>query len=330
MGVSIFIRAYNEAAWIGKCLEMIARQKTSRSTRVIVLDSGSGDETAELARRQQAEVYVIPKAAFSYSAALNFGVSIASGELFVSLSAHAIPVDETWLDNLLAPLENPSIVGSFSGQVAPAEASEPEAMALARVFPPEPRVYDRASCLAGNGRGLMEPPFSNVSSCIRLAVARRYPFRDTYFSEDRLFAMECIYDGHAIAYAPTSRVYHLHPPSCKESSQIAFRATRARHEIGLFVKSKEQKMRLDSPGLGLGLSCLKLTAFPLWFLVMWGKCLMKAAKSSRKREVRFYLATVGTLLGKICGYWQILLGKVQRLPGAADPAPIAALARRIE
>ena len=102
MNCSIIVRAYNEAQHLPRLLDGI-RQQTVKDVEVILVDSGSTDETVSIAESYGARVVRIPSAEFTFGRSLNFGVQAAKGELVVIVSAHVYPVYPDWLECLLRP-----------------------------------------------------------------------------------------------------------------------------------------------------------------------------------------------------------------------------------
>jgi rhamnosyltransferase len=97
---SVIVRAKNEAAHIGATLDRLAAQ-TLGDHEVVVVDSGSADATAEIARARGARVVGIPAASFTFGGALNTGCGLASAPIAVALSAHAPPADDGWLERIV-------------------------------------------------------------------------------------------------------------------------------------------------------------------------------------------------------------------------------------
>jgi rhamnosyltransferase len=97
--VSAVIRAYNEAKHIGRLLEGL-EQQTLKPDEVILVDSGSTDETVAIAQAAGCTVIHIPKSEFSFGRALNMGCGAASGEILLFASAHVYPVYNTHVEHI--------------------------------------------------------------------------------------------------------------------------------------------------------------------------------------------------------------------------------------
>src|ERR1700694_3446256 len=91
--VSILISAYNAEEWIGYTLQSAVAQTWQRK-EIIVVDDGSTDRTAEVARRfASKEVAVVSTANKGLSAAVNHAYQLSRGDYIQELDA----------DDLLAP-----------------------------------------------------------------------------------------------------------------------------------------------------------------------------------------------------------------------------------
>ena len=118
---SVIIRAYNEAALIGRLLEGLSRQ-TLCGLEVILVDSGSTDSTAEQAATAGAKVLHILPEEFTFGRSLNLGLAAATREQAVIASAHVYPIYPDWLERLLEPFSDPQVVLTYGKQCASASA----------------------------------------------------------------------------------------------------------------------------------------------------------------------------------------------------------------
>jgi glycosyltransferase involved in cell wall biosynthesis len=89
--LSVVIPAYNAAAFLGVCLDSVSSQRGPFEMEVIVVDDGSTDETAEVARAHMGVRLVRLERNMGPSAARNAGVAAARGELIAFLDA-----DDLW------------------------------------------------------------------------------------------------------------------------------------------------------------------------------------------------------------------------------------------
>lgn len=116
MKISVVIAAYNAAATIERAVRSVLAQ-TRPANEIIVVDDGSGDNTAEITGRIDKTIRVIRQANAGSSMARNTGIEAASGDWIAFLDA-----DDEWLPAKLQLQEafllaNPDLVwgyGNFS------------------------------------------------------------------------------------------------------------------------------------------------------------------------------------------------------------------------
>src|SRR5260370_662589 len=103
--ISIVIRAKNEARLIGSCLASLHSQDYPGTVEMLVIDSGSRDDTVAIVRGTPGvRLLEIPPVEFNYGATLNRGIAETAGEFIVAISAHCIPLHQHWLSEIVRPL----------------------------------------------------------------------------------------------------------------------------------------------------------------------------------------------------------------------------------
>lgn len=107
--ISVVICTYNYGRFLGQCLESVQKQ-THPPDEIVVVDDGSQDETAQVARRFEGVRYVWQENA-GKAAAFNRGLRAASGDILCHLDA-----DDYWeplkLERIAAELRaNPQLGG---------------------------------------------------------------------------------------------------------------------------------------------------------------------------------------------------------------------------
>ncbi|RDE09537.1 glycosyltransferase family 2 protein [Pelagibacterium lacus] len=133
--ISVVIPAFNAGKYLKDAIDSIGRQ-TRRASEIIVVDDGSEDDTAEVARSAPAVRYVRQDNG-GVASALNHGVRVASSALIAFLSA-----DDVWdadkLERQAAALGNAPgrlVFGHMRHFLSP---ELPEAVARTLVCPPDP------------------------------------------------------------------------------------------------------------------------------------------------------------------------------------------------
>ena len=194
--VSIIVRTRNEERWIGLCLEAIGKQ-TYTHHEVILVDNRSTDQTVARARPYGVTLVEIDE--FLPGKAINDGIRASHGEIIVVLSGHCIPVDEHWLANLVAGLDDPQIAGVYGRQEPLSFTSAADKRDLAITFGLDRRIQVKDSF------------FHNANSALRRDTWARFPFDEQVTNiEDRVWGVAVIGAGLKIAYEPSASVYHYH------------------------------------------------------------------------------------------------------------------------
>ena len=249
--IGVVIRTLNESELLGRCLETLKAQRGGFDLDVVVVDSGSTDNTIDIAREHGARVIEIAPADFDYSTALNVGINESRGELVVLLSAHAIPLDDLWLSHMTAPFADERVAGVTGGQVPWPGAPWWEVVRLSRAFGDSRRAWADA-----DSDGLM---FSNAASCIRRGDWRDAPFT-LPAAEDLDWAQRMVAARRVIVYEPAATVYHSHDETPRAQARRMIDINRValngapptrrralREGAGLLVHNGRSIMRLPEP-----------------------------------------------------------------------------------
>jgi len=198
MNCSIVIRAYNEEKHIGRLLEGI-RHQTLKDVEVILVDSGSTDETVSVADSFSARIVRIPSDEFTFGRSLNFGIEEATREFIVMASAHVYPVYPDWLESLLRPFEVDEVALTYGKQRGPESAIFSERQIFHQWYPDasKPR-QATAFC-------------NNANAAIRKSLWLKCLYDETLTGlEDLAWAKWAKEQGYEIAYLAEAEVIHVH------------------------------------------------------------------------------------------------------------------------
>lgn len=109
MTISLVIPAYNEEKYLPKTLESIAAL-TRKPDEFILIDGGSTDATAKIAREAGAKVVTIPHRGIGF--ARQQGVLAATGDVVAFTDADT-QVPTAWLTKIEETLSRPGVVGTY-------------------------------------------------------------------------------------------------------------------------------------------------------------------------------------------------------------------------
>ena len=209
MRASVLIRTKNEAEDLDATLTAVLAQEPPPA-EVIVIDSGSTDETVAIAQRHPVTVLHLAPEEWNYSRALNRAAEAATGDVLVCLSAHCPPTSNGWLGHLLGHFEDPMVAGVWGPGYKPGTAlpapGEPERQ--------RPGTYTAENYLWG---------LSNANSAVRRRLWEDIPFdEDLPAAEDKAWGKVVLDKGYDIVYDPRASVWHA-----PHSMANAFRRNRA-------------------------------------------------------------------------------------------------------
>ena len=209
-GASVIVRAKDKIGTIERTLRAVRAQTVA--AELVVVDSGSTDGTLEIARRFADRLVEIPPAEFSYGGALNVGARVATGEVHLALSAHSVPLSDTWIEDSLRHYRRDDVAGTGFGRRSP--WGDPiEDGGFHQTF---------ADAVAHPLWG-----FSNHGSSWRADAWRQVQFRDDLpASEDKEWSWCVLARGWTIAYAPDLGVTDGH----RRAAGVAAYGRRIRRE----------------------------------------------------------------------------------------------------
>ena len=194
--ISVIVRTRDEASSLGRCLELLAAQRTAGAAlETIVVDSGSQDDTVPIARAYGARVLTMPPKAFTFGGSLNLGAANARGQILVALSAHAFATDDRWLGRLVEVFADPQVACASGDLYGP--AGEPLTA----------RVRQDAELVCRHP----DWGYSNAAGAFRAALWRARPFRaDLPGCEDKERASCWLQRGYVTIVDPALTVEHDH------------------------------------------------------------------------------------------------------------------------
>ena len=204
--VNIIIRTKNEGKWLPLCIDKLILQNYNNFT-ITIIDSGSTDLTLNIV--QQYGLNLIEIDEFKPGNAINIGVlEDNDSEYFVCLSAHCVPVSNSWLNNLVEMMDNnTSLAGVFGRQVPMNFTGSDNFRDLFVTFPETSYIGTRNF-------------FHNANSIVRKSVWDQIPFdAETLHIEDILWAKSVVSSGWKIGYSSDASVTHFHGPNQHQDEQ---------------------------------------------------------------------------------------------------------------
>ncbi len=268
---SVVIPAYQAEETIGPCVQALSQQTVPRDRyEIIVVDDGSTDRTAEVARQAGADrVLTIPHG--GPSAARNAGVEAAQGEIVLFTDADCEPWPD-WLERMTAPFADPEVMGA-KGVYRTRQRS-----LIARLVQLEYEFrYERMARLPSIDF------IDTYAAAYRRDLFLRYGGFATDIPipsvEDIDLSFRLAQAGYRLVFVPDARVWHTHPATLR-----AYLARKIRYGFwrGLLYLRHPEKRKGDAhtdPALKKQFALLALTLLFLVAGLFWAPLLLGAVGS---------------------------------------------------
>lgn len=206
MIVSVVIRTYNESRYLEKLLTQILNQQLScGEIEIVVVDSGSTDNSVEIAKSNGARVVHISKSEFTFGRSLNVGCEAASGDVLVFISGHCIPVNNDWLEKLLRPIVDRCAEYVYGKQIGDDSTLFSERQLFQKYFGDESKIPQEGYFV------------NNANSAICTATWKEFLFDEQLTGlEDMELGKRIVSRNRRIAYCADAPVFHLHNESWRQ------------------------------------------------------------------------------------------------------------------
>ncbi len=219
---SIVVRTLNEGKHLGSLAEGIRNQEYPQELiDLIMVDSGSTDNTLSIAENAGARILHLKRSEFSFGRSLNVGCDAATGEILVFVSGHCVPTNKEWLKRLINAFTEPSVSIAYGRQIGGPETRFSEHAIFGKYFP---------ACAQNHHQS----PFfcNNANLALRRECWAAYRFDESLTGlEDMHLARQLYQKKKHIIYVPEACVYHYHNESWRQVKRRYEREAIALREI---------------------------------------------------------------------------------------------------
>ena len=212
--ISVVIPTFNAGREFEKLLDLLKKQRGIEKIELIIVDSGSSDQTVELAQNYQANVIQISQEQFSHSYARNLGASKAKGEYILFMTQDALPESEYWLWKMYQPIKNGSNVVAVSCAEMPRVNADLYGAACSWFHMSfmgnlnQDRIMSMPS--VKNYENIRKNSNLNDVAClIKASIHKKFKYRHS-FAEDLDLGKRLINAGYKTALLGKTKVIHSH------------------------------------------------------------------------------------------------------------------------
>lgn len=209
MEVDVLIPVYRPD---GKLTELLKRLKMQNYPihRVILMNTEEKHFPAELTGIwDRVEVYHLAKEEFDHGGTRDRGIRMSTADLVVCMTQDAMPADETLIEELVKPFDDPEVWAAYARQLPNEDCREVEKYTRSFNYPEQSMVKTKEDL---DRLGIKTFFCSNVC-----AAWRREKYlelggfvKHTIFNEDMILAGTMIKQGGKIAYCAKAKVIHSH------------------------------------------------------------------------------------------------------------------------
>lgn len=212
--VSIVIPTKNGGPAFGRLLTMLRNQEGFNSIEIVIVDSGSTDQTLTYARRAKVKIIQIKPEEFSHSYARNLGVQNATSEYLMIMTQDAMPTSTHWLYNISLALTQANNIGAVSCM----EYARYDSDLYHRVFAwnhykylgvLEHNIFMCKPSSSDMEQVRKNAQLSDITCMMRRETALRYPYQGS-FAEDLDLGMRLINDGYRLGFLSGEVAVHSH------------------------------------------------------------------------------------------------------------------------
>jgi rhamnosyltransferase len=254
MDVSIIILTKNAGQNFTPLLQHISTQKFNGLYEVLVIDSGSTDDTVRTAKEFPVKITQIEPHAFHHGKTRNLGAKLSNGSTLVYVTQDALPITNN--------LKDPNVAMVIGRQIPWQNAKPPEKFFYVRNFP-EQKIIVKPKVSSYYLDNIF---ISNVNSAIRKDVWQQFKFSEAIFmAEDKEFANRILSAGWIIIYEPSAAVYHAHDFSLWSNFQryLDFGICLRQGASGL-PKSRKSAIKVAFEYFGAELKYLRASGYLKW------------------------------------------------------------------
>jgi rhamnosyltransferase len=212
--ISIVIPVKNGRQWLPNLFDAYSRQTLKYETEIVVVDSGSSDDSVKLCQMAGARVHSVSPEAFNHGLTRDLGASLARGSYILMTVQDAVPESPDFLERMLSCFDDDQVMAVCGLQIVPEQAETNPLYWYRPVSQPTVRTihfenasdFDRLS----PAQQVEMCSWDDVCSMYRKEILTSIPFGEIGFGEDMRWCRSALRAGTTVRFNPSARVFHFH------------------------------------------------------------------------------------------------------------------------
>jgi len=201
---SFLIRTLNEGKYLATTLSYIVALDKYDQCEIVIVDSGSTDDTLEIAKKYGCKILIWDKSVWSWGGSLNFGIDRCEGSKIIITSGHCYIRQTDFIARVGEIFRDEFDLDAVYGQQKPILGVDPfEEYELKQFFP---EISGRYSQVKEHLVGV-----SNACCVLKRSSWESLKFNESAQSmEDGIWAYEMLDNGGSIIYTSEIHLFHSH------------------------------------------------------------------------------------------------------------------------
>lgn len=214
--ISLIIPTFNAEKYLDSLITSINNQ-TFIPDEIIVVDSESNDKTIDICEKyNNVHVIKIKRKDFDHGATRDMALKQSKGEIVIFMTQDALPADNDFIKNLVAPLLADKKLAVVSGRQLPRDdATKMERLVREFNYPDKSNVREKKDLPK---YGIKTYYCTDVCAAYNREIylelgGFEHPLRT---NEDMFYAAAAVQNGYKVAYEASAKVIHSHNMTLKQ------------------------------------------------------------------------------------------------------------------
>jgi rhamnosyltransferase len=250
---TVSILTFNGEQYLEEIINAIQSQKVDFNFEILIIDSGSTDNTLNIINRfvkvhKNIRLHQIPNSEFGHGKTRNLVAQMAKGQFVVYLTHDATPSSDRWLYEIIKPMQLHDRIVAVMGRQLPRPHCFPllkyEIIDVFNNFGPSfgTTIFYKDDFIADQATYDAVRFYSDVNSATRKEFLLKNPYKDVNYAEDQMYGETVLELGQIKAYSARAAVVHSNDLKLSEYRSRMFDETYGLRKNGIAMPVPSWKL----------------------------------------------------------------------------------------